>query len=342
MAVPWGPGTATGVGSLPGTDAPEAARLVVGELPDLPHVPELPDRGAGAGITGRGLLLLTDLWADLQPSGWRIVPRPGVDHRRARDLLARDLDAVEEAAHDHDGLFKAQLAGPWTLSGTTELTLGDKVLSDHGACHDVAEALADGVRIHITDLRRRLPHVTDLLVQVDEPLLPTVRDGRLRSASGYGVLRQPDRAELLDGLRTVLGAIAEAGAVPGVHCCTPLAPIAFFREAGAQWVSVDLTIEQDEEQLGSAIEAGVGLVAGTVPSSGSSTTSSGPLASSGRPSDPRRSVEPVRMLWKRLGLTPDSLAHVAVSPTCGLAGATPAEARAALKTARDTAAELAS
>ena len=32
---------ATGLGSLPGTDAAEAARLVVGELPDLPHLAEL-------------------------------------------------------------------------------------------------------------------------------------------------------------------------------------------------------------------------------------------------------------------------------------------------------------
>ncbi|MDQ1679512.1 MAG: hypothetical protein QOI42_371, partial [Frankiaceae bacterium] len=32
---------ATGVGSLPGTDMRAAVRLVLDELPDLPHVPEL-------------------------------------------------------------------------------------------------------------------------------------------------------------------------------------------------------------------------------------------------------------------------------------------------------------
>ena len=47
----WGP--ATGVGSLPGTDPVEALRLVTGELPDFPHLPELPDRGAGADLIGR-------------------------------------------------------------------------------------------------------------------------------------------------------------------------------------------------------------------------------------------------------------------------------------------------
>lgn len=43
---PWPPASATGVGSLPGTDPVEALRLVFGELPDLPHLAELP---AGAG-----------------------------------------------------------------------------------------------------------------------------------------------------------------------------------------------------------------------------------------------------------------------------------------------------
>ena len=340
MAPPWAKGTATGVGSLPGTDSLEAARLVVGELPQLPHVPELPARGPGAGITGRGLLVLTDLWADLQPSGWRFVSRPGADHRQARDLLARDLDAVEEAAHDHDGPFKAQVAGPWTLAATTELTLGDKALSDHGATRDISHALADGVRAHVADLRRRLPHVTDLLVQIDEPMLPIVRDGRVRTASGYGILRQPERSELVDALRRVADAITGAGAIPGFHCCTANAPIAFAREAGARWVSIDLTLDQDEDELGEAIEAGVGLVAGVVPSVVGVST--GPLAGSRRPSDPGRSVEPVRTLWNHLGLSPDVIAEVAVSPTCGLAGATPDDARAAMTTARNVAGELAS
>ncbi len=42
---PWPPGCATGIGSLPGTDPAEAMRIVLGELPDLPHLVELPARG---------------------------------------------------------------------------------------------------------------------------------------------------------------------------------------------------------------------------------------------------------------------------------------------------------
>ena len=47
MNRPWRPGAVTGIGSLPGTDPDEAAALVFGELPDLPHLAELPGPRAG-------------------------------------------------------------------------------------------------------------------------------------------------------------------------------------------------------------------------------------------------------------------------------------------------------
>ena len=131
--LPWGPGAATGIGSLPGEDPAEAVRIVLGELPDLPHLPELPARGPGADMAGRGAALLVDLPVDLQPSGWRLVDRPGRDPRRSLDLLARDVDALEEAAEGYAGPLKLQVAGPWTLAATMELHYGDKAVSDPGA-----------------------------------------------------------------------------------------------------------------------------------------------------------------------------------------------------------------
>ena len=32
---------------MPGTDPDEAMRVIAGELPDFPYLPELPDRGPG-------------------------------------------------------------------------------------------------------------------------------------------------------------------------------------------------------------------------------------------------------------------------------------------------------
>ena len=52
-AYPWPTQSATGVGSMPGTDPLETMRLVLGELPDLPFLAELPGRGPGADLTGR-------------------------------------------------------------------------------------------------------------------------------------------------------------------------------------------------------------------------------------------------------------------------------------------------
>ncbi|HEY6276391.1 MAG TPA: methionine synthase, partial [Streptosporangiaceae bacterium] len=42
---PWPAASATGVGSMPGTDPAEALRIILGELPGLPHLAELPARG---------------------------------------------------------------------------------------------------------------------------------------------------------------------------------------------------------------------------------------------------------------------------------------------------------
>ena len=78
---------------MPGTDSAEAAAIVFGELPDFPHLPELPARGVGADMLGRTAALLVDLAVDVVPSGYRVVARPGHDHRRAVDLLRWDLDA---------------------------------------------------------------------------------------------------------------------------------------------------------------------------------------------------------------------------------------------------------
>ena len=109
---PWSPGAVTGIGSLPGHRPDEAAALVLGELPDLPHLPELPQRGVGAEMIGRTAALLVGLPVEIVPSGWRLTGRPGRDLRRARDLLARDLDAFEEQAADYRGPLKVQAAGP--------------------------------------------------------------------------------------------------------------------------------------------------------------------------------------------------------------------------------------
>lgn len=106
-----------------------------------------------------------------------------------------------------------------------------------------------------------------------------------------------------------------------VHTCAPDVPFALLRRAGASAISVDfgLLTERDDDVIGEAVEGGTKLFAGVVPGT------DGPL------SDPAGSVMGVRTLWRRLGLNPGLLAEsVTVTPTCGLAGASPEYARRAL------------
>jgi methionine synthase II (cobalamin-independent) len=331
---PWPPAAATGIGSMPGTDIAEAVRTVLGELPDLPHLPELPDRGPGADLIGRGAGFLVDLAVDLQPSGWRLVDRPGREARRIRDFLDRDLDTLAELAGEYDGAFKVQVTGPWTLAASLELHYGDKVLADPGAVRDLAASLAEGAAAHVADVGRRLPGAR-VVLQVDEPSLPAALTGRIPTASGFGTLRAVEPAVAEAALAGVVAAATGAGAgAVAVHCCAPAVPYGLLRRAGASAVSVDLTLlDLDStaqlDAIGAELDAGLGLWAGVVP------------GTDARLSDAGGTVSAVRMLWRRLGFDPARLAGaVVVSPTCGLTGASPAYARAALAHCREAARTL--
>jgi methionine synthase II (cobalamin-independent) len=300
---------------MPGTDPGEAVRVVLGELPGVPFLPELPARGPYADLTGRGTALLADLYADLQPSGWRITSRATRDGRRARDLLSRDLDALEETGARPE-LFKVQAPGPWTLAATVELTRGDRLLADHGAVADLAQSLAEGLRAHLADVARRLPGAT-VLLQLDEPALPGVLAAQIPTASGFGRLRAPDSQTAADHLRTVLAAADHTV----VHCCAPSPPVELLRRAGAGAVSLDASVltPRDDDAIGSVIEDGAGLLLGLVPGVDADL------------SDLTARMEPARALWHRLGFDAERLPEtVVVTPSCGLAGASPSYARAAL------------
>ncbi|WP_030769191.1 methionine synthase [Streptomyces sp. NRRL F-2664] len=306
---------ATGVGSLPGGDAREAAKTATGSFEDFPYLPELPARGPGADMIGRSTGLLVDMYAHVEPSGWRISDRPGRDTRRARSWLGEDLDALEEFTQGYTGRLKVQAVGPWTLAAALELHGGEAMLQDAGACRDLAGSLAEGLREHLADVRRRIPGA-EIVLQLDEPSLTAVLRGRIRSASGYRTYRAVDRQVVEGALRDLI-AVHDGEVV--VHSCAPEVPFGLLRRAGAAGVSFDFSLltEREDDAVGEAVEGGTKLFAGVVPGT------DGPL------SDPGGSVMGVRKLWRRLGLAPGTLAEsVVVTPACGLAGASPAYARA--------------
>lgn len=331
QANPWPPTAATGVGSLPGTDPAEATRTVLGELPLLPHLPELPARGVGADLLGRGAAILLDLPVEVVPSGYRVAAHPGRDQRRAVDLLRRDLDALQDAV-DAVGVppvLKVQVAGPWTLSAGIELPRGHRVLTDPGALREFTQSLAEGLAAHVAEIVARTS--APVLVQLDEPTLPAVLAGSLPTPSGLGAVAAVGEPEARDLLAIVIEAARTATGNPVlVHSCANRPPVALLREAGADAVSLDATLLRGAppaflDALGETWDAGTTLFLGLVPS----VDPPGPVSL-------LDAATPALRLADRLGFPRSLLAERAVpTPACGLAGATATWARQALALAAE-------
>jgi methionine synthase II (cobalamin-independent) len=336
MTWPWPPAAATGIGSLPGADAFESARVVAGEVPELVHVVELPARGPGADMIGRTASQLArvseGLGVETTPDGWRLTPGIGRTVRRAWSWLGEDLDALQSAAGETTSAVKGQLAGPWTLAANLELSSGERALRDPGACRDIAQALAEAAAEHVRELRRRFPRAAAVLLQLDVPMLPAVLAGTVGTASGLATYRAVAEPVAVSALRTVVNAATEAGAVVGMHCCADDPPIGVMRSAGAQFISIDLLRTERlgaraDEALAAAWESGVALFCGTV--SGPSTFSA------------RQASRPIRELADRAGLSdPRHMASIVVTPACGLAAASPSVARGAYAACRAASAVL--
>lgn len=321
--------SATGIGSWPGTDIRTPLRLVrdllAFETSDgargLPYLPELPDRGPGSDMIGRAAGLLTELPVDLQPSGWRLVDRPGRDATRTAALLRADLDELAEAFDGYAGPLKVQVAGPWTLAAQLRVARGERVVVDPGACRDLVQSLADGVRAHVQAVARLVPGARPV-VQLDDPSLPAVLAGQLPTSSGYGTHRAVDPeivrrglTEVIESARGALGASSEPQGprVPvAVHCCAPHAPLPLLREAGADAVALDVTLLRAHgwESVAATVEAGIAVWAG-IEVAGTTAAM----------------LEPLRRAWSQLGLPVSGLEAVTITPPCGLASAAPARAR---------------
>ena len=342
---------------MPGSDPAEAIRTVLGEVPDLPFLPELPARGPGADLVGRTAALLVDLPVETTPSGWRLAASVGRDLRRARGFLARDLDALEETAVGYQGPFKIQVCGLWTLAATIGLARHNPVLADPGATRDLASSLAEGVRAHVAEIAKRLP-AARILLQLDEPALPAVLAGAVPTASGYGRLPAVDAATAQQAIADLQGVGPESFGI--VHCCARGVPLLLIGGTGARGAGFDLSLlpSADEDAVAELAESGLGLLAGVLPALPADPASAPPIdpqrlrargaAGPGGAADGDVGIDSVPAvvarvagLWRRLGLPAEWCAErVVLTPACGLAGASPEYARAALARCREAARAL--
>jgi methionine synthase II (cobalamin-independent) len=119
-----------------------------------------------------------------------------------------------------------------------------------------------------------------------------------------------------------------------VHCCGTPAPFPEIRAGGAAAVSFDLAQlpARDTDLVAELAEDGLGILAGALSAENAQRLATGPQL------PPRRTAEHVVTLWKRTGLAPGRLTEqVVITPACGLAGLSPAAARASLRHCREAA-----
>jgi len=319
---------ASGIGSWPGTAPRAAADVVVGELAGaLPHLVELPARGVGADLLGRAGALLVDVAIDTVPRGYRIAARPGAVTRRAVSFLDEDCDGLEEAwevagLRGGGRVVKVQAPGPVTLAAGLELANGHRAITDAGAVRDLAASLAEGVAAHRTALARRLD--ATVVVQFDEPSLPTALAGRLTPVTTLSPVGRLDEAVATALLDTCVAAVSPLPVL--MHCGAPDIPWNVLQRSMISALSLDASTLQaaDLDSIAAFVESGRTVMLGVVPAS----------APESRPSA-EEMARAVVAVTDRLGFGRTALRdRIGVTPVCGLAGATTQWARTAIELAR--------
>ena len=306
------PAVVTSIGSWPGTNVREATTMVRDLCPNLPHLVELPARGPGADMIGRTMSLLSAISSDLSvettTTGWRLAKSRGRDMRRADSYLDEDLDVAEEVFESYVGDYKVQLVGPWTLAAGVETSSGDKLLTDAGLCREVSEVLAHAATQHLAEVRKRLPGAR-IILQIDEPSLPFVLHGGIKTQSGWGKYSPVEPQIVASSLQAVT-AVVEGFSL--LHCCASDVPFELVRNAGFNATSIDTALYGDElfDVLGQTHDSGQRIFLGM------------------NPKNLDAGIAYLSHLAKRIGLSAQELSNtIALSPPCGLVSATMSDAR---------------
>ncbi len=161
--------------------------------------------------------------------------------------------------------------------------------------------------------------------------------GEVPTASGLNRLPVPEPADLENGLHSIISA---GRAFTVVHCCALSVPFGIIKGAGADAAGCDLSKlgPAGEDGLAEAVEAGLGILAGVIPATGTAAAPEPPRAS--------EAAQVVTGLWQRMGWPvarngpagPEGVAaQVVLTPACGMAGAAPGYARAAMARCREAA-----
>lgn len=319
---------ATLVGSMPGSDVWETTAVVRGELPDLPMLPELPNRGPGADMIGRTMAMLAGVSSEFAvmttPTRWRLAghrssAQPAV-MRRASSWLAEDLDASEASFADYAGAYKVQLAGPWTLAACVEGVNGDVLIADAGAVNELREALLEAATLHLQTVKRRLSKAT-VALQIDEPMLMQVHVGDIRTPSGLRAHAPISMPRLIDGLNQVFDHVHSLDVSVGVHTCAELSDVMSLVLSRLDFLSLALTSGYRARRQSAAARAALDEAIGTLWDRDRVLLAGLEFGATQRPSAKEDSAV-VRALLHRLGVSGEEVGRqLVVTPECGLSSA---------------------
>src|SRR5262249_21875421 len=164
-------------------------------------------------------------------------------------------------------------------------------LAAPGAVAALIAPLAEAIAAHVADVGKRVPGAR-IVLQLDEPALPAVIAGEVPTASGLNRLPVPEPADLETGLRSIISAVPTFTVV---HCCALSVPFGMIIGAGANAAGCDLGKlgRAGEDGLAEAVEAGLGILAGVIPATGTAAAPEPPPAS--------QAAQAVTGLWQRLG-----------------------------------------
>ena len=312
------PGLATGIGSLPHSDARAAAEVVLRCLPELPAAPQLPSRDAREGLLAQWLGALPEVTvaedATVIVTGISDArPECVFDDDRHAGLLA--FLAAARATPRAPTRVKVQVTGPLTL-GIGLLAAGMHAARAFRRAAEATRAWSSAVEelVHAS-----LPD-SDVLLFLDEPALVLWRRG------------DPplDRESAIDVLS---GALAAVDSVTGVHVCSD-GDLALALEAGPEVLGVEVDDDLVQHTVGLArFLDGDGWIAwGAVPTDR-------PV---GESADPHWRV--LARVWcelTRRGCDPVPLrTRGVITPACGLAGYGASQAERVLGIARELAARV--
>ncbi len=301
-------GTATAIGSLPHSDAAQAAAFVLRTLPDLPASPQLPRRSAREGMLAQWLRSLPEIevandgtiaLSTTEPV--TTAPDAHFDRLAHGGLLAFcDLVAAQPR---HPRAIKTQITGPLTL-GAELVRLG--VHADRA--YERAAQCVRAWAYALTDLvEQRVPGV-GMVVFLDEPAL-------VQFAADNPPIDTEYASDLLSGCLA-----AFEGATTGVHVCGAGA-IDIALAAGPDVVAIDVHTRWLDNAVGLArfLDSGGFIAWGAVPTDRPIGEQAGPLWKSlvGLWCElTKRGCDPVRLRQQAI-----------VTPACGLAlhGTTQAE-----------------